>query len=150
MLDHQREVYAAALSHRRENQVKGIQRFNGKIAMALATAWIATGALGLDLDLVRRGSWPGFKRGPARAVVVQNQFAYVSLEMVGLAIFDVSNPANPRRVGGYESGGGAGGLAVSGNYAYLAEDRSGLEIIDISDPANPRPPDKPEALPGVG
>ena len=80
------------------------QRVNRKMALALATTWIATGAFGSDLDLVRRGSWPGFKRGPAQAVVVQNQFAYVSLETVGLAIFDVSNPANPRRVGGYESG----------------------------------------------
>ena len=36
-------------------------------------------------------------------------------------MIDVSNPANPQRVGGYDTSGYAHGVAVSGNYAYVAE-----------------------------
>jgi hypothetical protein len=35
----------------------------------------------------------------------------------GLQVLDVSNPANPQRVGGYDTSGLALGVAVSGNYS---------------------------------
>jgi len=50
----------------------------------------------------------------------------------------VSNPANPQRVGGYDTSGYAYGVAVSGNYAYVADYNAGLQVIDVSNPANPR------------
>ena len=40
-----------------------------------------------------------------------------------------SNPANPRRVGGYDTSGYAEGVAVSGNYAYVAGGPWGLMIL---------------------
>jgi len=52
-------------------------------------------------------------------------------------VIDVSNPANPRRVGGYDTSGPAYGVAVSGHYAYVA-DYTGLQVIDVSNPANPQ------------
>jgi hypothetical protein len=55
-----------------------------------------------------------------------------------LQVIDVSDPANPRRVGGYDTPGYALGVAVSGNYAYVADYDAGLQVIDVSDPANPR------------
>jgi murein DD-endopeptidase MepM/ murein hydrolase activator NlpD/PKD repeat protein len=55
-----------------------------------------------------------------------------------LQVIDVSDPANPRRVGGYYTSGYAEGVAVSGNYAYVADFDAGLQVIDVSDPANPR------------
>jgi hypothetical protein len=56
----------------------------------------------------------------------------------GLQVIDVSNPANPQRVGGYYTGGEAYGVVISGIYAYLADDTNGLQVIDISNPANPQ------------
>ena len=74
-------------------------------------------------------------------------------------IYDISNPVNPRYVGGADSGTGAGieglwGITVQGNYAYvgMSSDDSGnngtcsatnntgceLQKYDISDPTNPR------------
>jgi hypothetical protein len=53
-----------------------------------------------------------------------------------LQIIDVSNPANPQRVGGYLTGYSAMGVVVSGNYAYVLGGY-GFEVIDVSDPANP-------------
>lgn len=61
-------------------------------------------------------------------------------------VIDVSDPAQPRRVGGYRDG-LAHGVAVSGHYAYLAEGprdgRSnsaggGLVILDVNDPSSPK------------
>jgi hypothetical protein len=54
----------------------------------------------------------------------------------GLDVIDISSdPANPRRVGGY-SDRDCVAIAVSGNYAYIAE-RTSLRIMDISNPAAP-------------
>ena len=55
----------------------------------------------------------------------------------GLQVIDVSNPANPLRVGGYDTSGNAYGVAVSGNIAYVADWDAGLQVIDVSNPANP-------------
>jgi hypothetical protein len=41
-----------------------------------------------------------------------------------LQVIDVSDPANPQRVGGYDTSGSARGVAVSGNYAYVADGES--------------------------
>ncbi len=53
-------------------------------------------------------------------------------------MIDVSNPANPQRVGGCDTSGRASGVAVSGNYAYVADCGAGLQVIDVSNPANPQ------------
>ena len=66
------------------------------------------GRLGaVDLDLMLRGSWPPFPRGPANAVAVQNGHAFVAAGTAGLVIVDVNNPANPERVGSYDTSGTA-------------------------------------------
>jgi hypothetical protein len=71
-------------------------------------------------------------------VAVSGHYAYVADGGAGLQVIDVSDPANPRRVGGYDTPGYAGGVAVSGHYAYVADGDAGLQVIDVSDPANPR------------
>ena len=44
-------------------------------------------------------------------------------------VIDVSNPASPQRVGGYDTSGEAYGVAVSGNFAYVASpERSALRV----------------------
>jgi hypothetical protein len=52
-----------------------------------------------------------------------------------LQVIDVSNPANPQRVGGYDTSGSAYGVTVSGNYVYVADGPGGLVILG---PRTPR------------
>lgn len=55
-----------------------------------------------------------------------------------MAIFDVSDPAAPRRLGGFDTSGTAYGVQVVGTLAYVADASAGLQVIDVSDPAAPR------------
>jgi hypothetical protein len=61
-----------------------------------------------------------------------------AVSLSALEIIDISNPANPQRVGGYDTSGSAYGVAVSSNYAYVATSDAGLQVIDVSDPTQPR------------
>ncbi len=59
-----------------------------------------------------------------------------------LDIFDVNNPVNPMRAGGfqvedYDSSGASGGFNVLNNRASIAAHIGGLQIIDVSNPAIP-------------
>jgi hypothetical protein len=83
------------------------------------------------------GKWPDYVRGSAMDVTVVGQYAYVAIFTGGLAVFDVSNPAKPVRVGGCGTGGAAKGVAVVGNYAYVAASEAGVQVIDVSNPAKP-------------
>jgi hypothetical protein len=56
----------------------------------------------------------------------------------GLQIVDLSNSANPQRIGGYDTSGNAYDVALSGDYAYVADGDHGLQVIDLSNPARPR------------
>lgn len=102
-----------------------------------------------DLDLELVGSWPGFRRGEASSVTISDNYAYIAGGETGLHVLDVSNPADPRRVGGYDTG--AWDVAVVGHYAYIAGGRwdgddfsaawiyrDALSIVDITDPARPQ------------
>jgi hypothetical protein len=54
-----------------------------------------------------------------------------------LQVIDVSNPANPQRVGGYANF-FARAVVVSANYAYLVNNVFvRLVVVDVSNPANP-------------
>jgi hypothetical protein len=57
----------------------------------------------------------------------------------GLQVIDISNPAAPVRVGGYDTSGIATDVAVAGQYAYVADYLAGLQVIDVSNPAAPVP-----------
>ncbi|MEK7686191.1 MAG: hypothetical protein AAB466_12285, partial [Verrucomicrobiota bacterium] len=91
-------------------------------------------ALPAPADPVLVGQWPGFARGDARGVAVSGNYAYVAAES-GLLVINVRNPANPVRVGHYDTSGFALGVAVSGNYAYVADFDAGLQVIDVRNPA---------------
>ncbi len=77
----------------------------------------------------------GLAAGEAWRVAVSGNYAYVAGDVGGLHVFDVSNPAKPQRVGGYDTSGYAHGVAVSGNYAYVADGPWGLVILG---PRTPR------------
>ena len=87
------------------------------------------------LQLSDAAVWPAVKGGPALGVFVREHLAYVAQGDAGLAIYDVSNPANPMFVGNYPTVGHAKSVQVVGNLAYVGT--GGLEIIDVSNPSAP-------------
>lgn len=101
---------------------------------------LAVSSFATDVDPILIGSWPGFRQtDPVRALVVSGNYAYLAVD--GLQVIDLSNPANPRRVGGINFGSSGAtpiDLAISGNHAFLADTESRVRIIDISAPAHPR------------
>ena len=68
-------------------------------------------------------------------IVIQDNYAYC-VNISGMFIIDISNPANPFATGGYSPGGDAYGIAVSGSYAYVVAGL-GFTIIDVSNPSHP-------------
>ena len=89
-------------------------------------AWAEALATQPRLTPLLRGKWPQFSRGNANDVKVVGHYAYVALGRGGLTIVDVSNPAAPRLVGGYDTSGSAHGVAVADGYAYVADGSAGL------------------------
>ncbi|MFH1746515.1 MAG: hypothetical protein ABIG44_05655 [Planctomycetota bacterium] len=55
----------------------------------------------------------------------------------GLAVLDVSDPAEPRHVGQYKPRGLVYGVEVVGDRAYIMDEAEGLLVLDVSDPTNP-------------
>jgi len=92
--------------------------------------------LAASMDLLLVGNWttPSY----AEDVTVEGNFAYLADYTAGLQIIDISNPANPRKVGVNKTGGATWSVAVSGQYAYVADNYTGLNVIDVSNPAEPR------------
>src|SRR5262245_23077545 len=123
---------------KRQTGVRQLFLNRASLLVALFSILVPVRLVAQDVDLMVRGKWPPFPRGPAVAVALQNGYALVALRDAGLATIDVNNPANPQRVGGYATSGQARGVAVSGNYAYVADGTNGLQVIDVSNPANPQ------------
>jgi len=68
--------------------------------------------------------------GYAKEVVYKDNKVYVTTELRGLQIFDVTNVNSPVRIGTVETA-YAMGLAVDENYVYIADEQEGLIIISI-------------------
>jgi hypothetical protein len=62
--------------------------------------------------------------------VYKENKVYVTTELRGLQIFDVSNLNSPVRIGTVETE-YALGLAVEDNYVYVTDEQEGLIIISI-------------------
>ncbi|MBI4324331.1 MAG: hypothetical protein HY674_03625 [Chloroflexi bacterium] len=74
--------------------------------------WIlATCAQGLSADEPVTGrllsKWPGFFPGECQDVALEGDRLHAAVGEGGLAVLDVSNPANIRALGGYSTGGDA-------------------------------------------
>jgi hypothetical protein len=113
-------------------------RFYWRALLALALVWMAATAWPSDFSLSFVGKWPAWTQGPAYAVAVSGDYAYLAAGTGGLFIIDIRDPAKPQRVGGYDTSGSALGVAVAGNYAYVAAYGRGLQVIDTRDPAHPQ------------
>jgi hypothetical protein len=84
------------------------------------------------VSLTRVGSIPG----PVEMVRVQGQYAYLSADRT-FTIFDISDPAAPRRVSRYTLPEEIWSFRLAGSVAYVANNFAGLAIIDVSNPAAP-------------
>ncbi|NQT35235.1 T9SS type A sorting domain-containing protein [bacterium] len=75
----------------------------------------------------------------ARDLFVRGDYAFVTTELSGLQILNISDPESPELVGFWDDNPlEAQGVYVSGDYAYITDGKqSGLRIIDISNPENP-------------
>ena len=106
-------------------------------APALDAVSIAT--QGVSLERVGSIPVPAEHRAgyPTSLVRAQDGYAYVSLGRT-FTIFDVSDPAAPKRLGSYEFPEEIWGFRITGSRAYVAANFFGLGILDISDPAAPR------------
>jgi|GEM_PF-991867 len=77
-------------------------------------------------------------RGPAAALHLAGNLAFVAMRESGLAIIDVAQPESMREISRYDTPGIAQDVYVSENYVYIADGEAGLEIVNVSDPFNPR------------
>ncbi|UCD83483.1 MAG: Ig-like domain-containing protein [Deltaproteobacteria bacterium] len=75
----------------------------------------------------------------AYGVFVSGDYAYVADRSSGLAIIDVSDPANPGIPVYRNTSADSNRVYVTGGYAYVTGG-SGLAIINVSDPLNPGTP----------
>jgi hypothetical protein len=73
------------------------------------------------------GRWPASPRlsGDAVDVKVAGSHAYVALSEAGLAIYDVTDPANAVLVNRWHDTNSVRSVAVSGNYAYSISQAAG-------------------------
>lgn len=86
------------------------------------------------------GEYLGGWREGAWQVAVDGETLYVAAGAGGLVVADLSDPSNPRRIGGFEDPDDEPviSVAVSDGVAYLGTAGSGVRALDVSDPAHPR------------
>ena len=72
----------------------------------------------------------------AFGICVEGDLAYITGGRDGFSIADVGDPANPRVLGSYSSG-GAESVCVQDSVAYVSDARGELKALDVHDPANP-------------
>jgi hypothetical protein len=104
--------------------------------LALACSFGAAAAecidYGAHIHWVGSANTPGY----ASAVAVSAGYAYVAVDVSGLVVADITNPASPQIVGGAAIPGCAHDVAVAGSHAFVAG-HDGLTVIDISVPDLP-------------
>ena len=77
-------------------------------------------------------------RGSAYRIAVDGSHAYVAALEGGMHIFDITEPAMPRRVSSYATQGNATEIAPASERAYLLDSRVGVVVLDISEPDKPK------------
>jgi hypothetical protein len=75
--------------------------------------------------------------GPADLVESAGRYCYIAADRT-LTIVDISNPANPQRLGSYEFPERIWGFTVIDSLVYVAADFFGLGILDVSEPMTPK------------
>lgn len=118
------------------------------VAVAGTIACVAARGYGVEIIDVSDPERPrvvgAYRRGDVEGVALRGTTLLVTLYQMGpyadsseIAVVDVSNPQNPRRIAGLTLPGSVAPIAVSGDYAYVASYPDGLQVIDISNIAAP-------------
>jgi hypothetical protein len=105
------------------------------IALVTASATLAQDCL--DYTLYARWLGGTYFTGEADAVVLKGSNAMVAGAHDGLAIFDVTDPANPQLLGALALPGAERDVVVTGNVAYVAAGFEGVHVISLIDLAEP-------------
>jgi hypothetical protein len=115
----------------------------------MVALWLSAAGLSVELgmagiELQRVGAWPagapaetGGPRDFVHAGTVVANRAYVAAGAAGLHLIDLSQPANPKRIGITKDAGAAFAVRVVGDYAYVAGPSHGLEVWEVHEPSNP-------------
>jgi len=74
----------------------------------------------------------------ARDAALSGDVLVVADGKFGLKLFDVSDPAEPRRIGSHSSYFFMSAVVVHNDMAYVAGGIGGAEVVDISNPRHPR------------
>lgn len=78
-----------------------------------------------------------------REIVIDEGVAYLAIGKQGIQIVDVTNPARPKALGGFNSIGESNGLALQKgretenglrDYLYVADSSNGLIVLDVTNP----------------
>jgi hypothetical protein len=98
-----------------------------------------------NVEIVEPGSWG------LTGLDLNDNYVFITGDLVGIVVYDVSDPYNPRNVGYYDTPGHAKGVKAMGNVAIVA-DEDNLGIYDCSaatgiDRAGPSLPNKFSLLP---
>jgi hypothetical protein len=125
---------------KRQTAVRKSSRYSAPLFIALFSILVPDRLVALDLELVRVGGYD--TSGQALDVAVSGNYAYVAeahydaqAQGGGLQVIDVSNPANPQRVGGNSAVFSANDLVVAGNKVFVAAGYDGLVILDLFRPS---------------
>ena len=119
------------------------------VLSAMALAW-ATGAIGQSPSSFGRvGWWPGYLRGDVKCVATAGRYAYLGTALTAglggcnspawcgrLEVMDVSDPARPVWVGGYDFRDPVQRIQVTSNYVYVASGIT-LNVLTVTNPAAP-------------
>lgn len=111
------------------------------IAIAGDYAYFACGDTLLIFDISNSLSpvrAAGIYTGPSAFFAIDGNYAYVSVDLMGLQIVDITDPTSPQPAGFYSINGYNFDVGIVGSYAYLATGYNRtIDIIDVSDPENP-------------
>jgi hypothetical protein len=78
------------------------------------------------------------KGNKALGIHLHGNLAFVAAGLEGFAIFDLSSPEAPQKLGNLATGGRPWDVWVDGPIAYLADPDQGLLVVDVSMPSEPR------------
>jgi len=70
-----------------------------------------------------------YTMGTPRDAAIAGDILYVVIDAAGLAVFDVSEPANPVRIGSWPSGHKATGVVVNDGGVFVADGAAGLVVV---------------------
>lgn len=70
------------------------------------------------------------------AMYISGSNLFITMELQGMAIYDISDPLEPAYLSNIETEGSAKNIEVQGSYAYVADGSSGFYMINITDPQN--------------